>query len=274
VIKTNQYFRVLTIAGSDSGGGAGIQADLKTFASLGCYGMSVITALTAQNTVGVTSIFDVSSEFVGDQFDAVMSDIGTDVIKIGMLHKPEIIELVASKLTRFPTIPVVLDPVMIAKGGAALLQPQAIDALTRHLLPLSTVVTPNIPEASALLRRSLSTRFEIECGARDLLEVTAQGILIKGGHSDGRTSDDCLAYRTGGDVRVTWLDAKRIDTKNTHGTGCSLSSAIAAYMARGLSIEQSVKAAKTYITSAIEAGAEYSLGKGYGPVHHFFDSWE
>lgn len=271
--KSNFYFRALTIAGSDSGGGAGIQADLKTFSALGCYGYSVITALTAQNTKQVKSIFDISSKFVADQLDAVLSDIGVDAVKIGMLHTPEIIFTVADRLRYYSVKTVVLDPVMVAKSGDLLLQNEAIASLKTHLLPLAKIITPNLPEASVLLGREVRTPFEMEKAAKDLLGFGSQVVLLKGGHLDSSFSSDYICSAED-EFKSEWLKAKRIETLNTHGTGCTLSSAITAFLARGLPPLAAIKEAKTYLSGAIEAGASYSLGKGHGPVHHFYRLWK
>jgi hydroxymethylpyrimidine/phosphomethylpyrimidine kinase len=265
------YYRVLTIAGSDSGGGAGIQADLKTFSALGCYGMSVITALTAQNTCAVTGIFPVSAEFVSAQIDAVMSDIGVDAVKIGMLHSAELIAAVAGALKRHDVQKIVVDPVMVSKSGDRLLQTEAVDALKTLLLPLATVLTPNLPEASVLLGRDVERAEDLEAAARDLVSLGPQAVLLKGGHLEGKQSPDLL-YRAGAQTVVSF-DAERIDTPNSHGTGCTLSSAIAAGLARGLDIEEAVRQGKAYITEALRAGSLYQIGKGHGPVHHFWRFW-
>lgn len=262
------YHRVLTIAGSDSGGGAGIQADLKTFAANGCYGMSVITALTAQNTTGVTGIHAVPVAFVAAQIEAVLSDIGADAVKIGMLFSPQLIRTVADSLKKFTPPAVVLDPVMVAQSGDKLLQDEAIDALKHELIPLAHLITPNLPEASVLLGRAITTTPAIEQAAIDLATLGCGNVLIKGGHLETGDSDDCLYL--GGERRAVILPGERIATRNNHGTGCTLSSAIAASLAKGATMEQAVRQAKTYITNAIRAGAEYTIGHGHGPVHHFY----
>lgn len=262
------YHRVLTIAGSDSGGGAGIQADLKTIAANGCYGLSVITALTAQNTLGVYGIHPVPLDFVTAQMDAVLSDIGADAVKIGMLFSPELIRTVAQGLVRHGVRTIVLDPVMIAQSGDRLLQDEAIDALKTELIPLATIITPNTPEASALLGREIATAEAVSEAARELMTLGCANVLIKGGHLESGDSDDCL-YLDAED-RAVILRGKRIPTRNNHGTGCTLSSAIASGLAKGQTVETAVRQAKDYITQAIEGGAEYTLGQGHGPVHHFF----
>ncbi len=269
------YPRALTIAGSDSGGGAGVQADLKTFSALGCFGMSAITALTAQNTVEVAGIYPVSPEFIGMQIDAVLTDIGADAVKIGMLHSPEVIEIVAKKLRQYKCRPIILDPVMIAKSGDKLLQDDAIDTLKKSLIPLATIITPNLPEASVLLEKPVETREQMHEACRELALLGCDNILLKGGHlTEKHSSSGSVDFLyLGKDKKLIELDEKRIPTNNSHGTGCTLSSAITAYMARKNSIEISVRKAKAYITGALEAGAEYKTGNGHGPVHHFYRVW-
>ena len=271
--KTAKHYRkVLTIAGSDSGGGAGIQADLKTFSAIGCYGMSVITALTAQNTRGVNSIHAVPPAFAVEQIDAVLSDIGADAVKIGMLYSAELIEAVAAALKRHGAHKIVLDPVMVAQSGDKLLQDDAVEAIKAYLMPLAEVVTPNLPEAMVLTGQTLQNRQDVASAARALVAHGSRSILIKGGHGDDHQSSDLL-YLADED-RQMWLPAKRIQTRNNHGTGCTLSSAIAAYLAQGHDIEPAVQKAKTFMTQAIAAGAAYTIGHGHGPVHHFFKWWQ
>ena len=262
------YHRVLTIAGSDSGGGAGIQADLKTISANRCYGMSVITALTAQNTLGVTAIHAVPVDFVAAQMDAVLSDIGADAVKIGMLFSPELIRTVADGLRRHGAKNIVLDPVMVAQSGDKLLQDEAVTALKEHLIPLADLITPNLPEASVLLDREITSEADLSAAATDLAAMGAGNVLIKGGHLESENSDDCLYL--GDEQRLVTLAGERVVTRNNHGTGCTLSSAIAAYLARGEDMETAVRLGKDYITGAIQAGAAYEIGRGNGPVHHFF----
>ena len=269
--QARKYFKVLTIAGSDSGGGAGIQADLKTLAANGCYGMSVITALTAQNTQGVTAIHALPPSFAVEQLKAVFTDIGTDAIKIGMLYSAELIEAVAETLNNFQPRNIVLDPVMVAQSGDKLLQDEAIQAIKEHLMPVADVVTPNLPEAEVLLNQKIETFQDVQRAARDLSGIGGRSILIKGGHMSESKSTDLL-YLTEED-RFCSLEADRIDSQNNHGTGCTLSSAIAAHMARGSDIEEAVNKAKRFIHNAIRAGAAYKIGHGHGPVHHFFEFW-
>jgi len=269
--QEKSYRRVLTIAGSDSGGGAGIQADLKTIAANGCYGMTVITALTAQNTLGVTGIHAVPVDFVRAQMDAVLSDIGCDAVKIGMLFSPELIRAVAEGLQRYGVKKIVLDPVMVAQSGDKLLQDEAIDALKEYLIPLADIITPNLPEASVLLDREIRTSEAIGAAAVELAGLGCRSVLIKGGHLETSDCDDCLYLSQ--EERMIILPGRRIATRNNHGTGCTLSSAIASFMAKGEGLEAAVHLAKDYITGAIMAGAAYSLGHGHGPVHHLYRSW-
>lgn len=269
---SRQYRKVLTIAGSDSGGGAGIQADLKTFSAIGCYGMSVITALTAQNTRGVSGIHAVPAAFAVQQIEAVFDDMGADAVKIGMLYSAELIEAVSEALKKHNARKIVLDPVMVAQSGDKLLQDDAIEAIKTHLMPLADVVTPNIPEASVLCGRRLKKWSDIERAAETLAHHGSRSILIKGGHGDENKSTDLLFLAR--EKRFVRLEADRIETINNHGTGCTLSSAIAGYMAKGKDIEAAVQKAKTFMNQAIAAGAAYKLGHGHGPVHHFFQWWE
>lgn len=261
----------LTIAGSDSSGGAGIQADLKTFAACGVYGASVITALTAQNTKGVTGIHDVPADFVTAQIDAVFSDLDVKAVKIGMVARQEAIEAIAAGLDRWSPRHVVLDPVMVATSGDRLLSSDAIDALRTRLFPRAGLITPNLPEAAALLNVAIAeTEADIARQGRQLLALGCPAVLIKGGHGHGPESIDYLI----GNDSVIRLAAPRIATGNTHGTGCSLSSAIAAGLARGNGLETAVRDAKAYISAAIAAADRLDVGHGHGPIHHFhaFDS--
>lgn len=262
-----KYPRVLTIAGSDSGGGAGIQADIKSISANGCYALSVITALTAQNTKGVFAIHPVPVDFVRQQLDAVLEDIGADVVKIGMLFSPELIEAVAEGLTGHGVRLIVLDPVMVATSGDPLLEQEAVDTLKEKLMPLATLLTPNLPEAEMLLGHRLCGAEERREAAEELCRFGCRNVLLKGGHLQ-ENADDLLWLDE--EKRDILLSSPRIDTRNTHGTGCTLSSAIASGLARGLCIEDAVRAGKKYITEAIRSGAAYRLGKGNGPVDHFF----
>jgi hydroxymethylpyrimidine/phosphomethylpyrimidine kinase len=259
----------VTIAGSDSGAGAGIQADLKTFAALGVYGATVITALTAQNTRGVTAIHDVPAEFVTAQIDAVFSDFAVGAVKIGMLSRAGIIEAVTAGLDRWSASNVVLDPVMVASSGDRLLAADALDALKRELLPRARVVTPNLVEAAALLDTSVATDEEgMRSQARRILALGAKAVLIKGGHGTGSESVDILFDG----ALITRLAAKRVATRNNHGTGCTLSSAIAAGLAKGQDLAAAARAAKSYVTDALEAADRLAVGQGHGPLHHFHAS--
>ncbi|MDR1931481.1 MAG: bifunctional hydroxymethylpyrimidine kinase/phosphomethylpyrimidine kinase [Spirochaetales bacterium] len=267
-----KYHRVLTIATSDSGGGAGVQADLKTFSALGCYGMSVFAALTAQNTSAVTGIFPIPPAFIAEQIDAVMTDIGVDAVKIGMVYSAEIIDIVAQRLAYYKAPNIVVDPVMVSKSGSRLLQDEAVEALKTKLLPLAALITPNLPEASVLLGRPVEKAEDMAAACGGLAKLGSAAVLLKGGHLAGEKSPDLL-YANGGKLQLTFEDG-RVDTRNTHGTGCTLSSAIAAGLAKGLDLAAAVRAAKDYISAAIRAGAAYELGKGHGPVHHFYAFWE
>jgi hydroxymethylpyrimidine/phosphomethylpyrimidine kinase len=270
-MKSRNYFRVLTIAGSDSGGGAGIQADLKTFAALGCYGMSAVTALTAQNTVTVEGIYKVPANFVVQQIDAVLNDIGVDSVKTGMLLSTKIIQAVAGRLCSGNILNVVVDPVMVAKDGTKLFNDNALRTLRTKLLPLAAIITPNIPEASLLTEQRIQNRRDMEKAGAALLSLGPKAVLIKGGHRKSLVCADCLCLTTeDGKYEVHWFESKRVNTKNSHGTGCTLSAAIAAYIAKGFGIKEAVKRSKEYIDKAIQEGSRYSLGSGHGPVYHFF----
>jgi hydroxymethylpyrimidine/phosphomethylpyrimidine kinase len=261
----------VTIAGSDSGGGAGIQADLNTFSALGVYGASVITALTAQNTLGVTAIHDVPADFVTAQIDAVFSDLKVDAVKIGMLSRPATIEAVAAGLDRHRQRKIVLDPVMVAASGDPLIADEAVTVLLETLIPRAALVTPNLPEAARLLNEEIAKGPKaIEGQAARLLARGAKAVLLKGGHGGGAESADYLLTPVGG----RWLTAPRIATDNTHGTGCTLSSAIAAGLACGRHLEAAVVAAKEYLTAAIAAADRLKIGEGKGPVHHFHAIWK
>jgi hydroxymethylpyrimidine/phosphomethylpyrimidine kinase len=259
----------LTIAGSDSSGGAGIQADLKTFAALGVYGASAITALTAQNTQGVTGIHDVPPDFIAAQIDAVFADLDVAAVKIGMLSQTATVETVARALDRHQAKNIVLDPVMVASSGDRLLATDAIDAVRRLLIPRACVITPNLPEAALLLEtKPAEDEAEMEAQARALIErFHAQTVLIKGGHGAGAESVDLLVAQGA----VTRFAAARIETKNTHGTGCTLSSAIAAGLAQGFDLVAAVRAAKAYVTAAIAGADALGIGHGHGPLHHFHE---
>lgn len=256
----------LTIAGSDSSGGAGIQADLKTFAACGVYGASAITALTAQNTMGVSAIHDVPAAFVTAQIDAVFGDLDVGAVKVGMVSRREVIEVIAAALARWSPRHVVVDPVMVATSGDRLLSPDAVDALRTRLIPRAGLITPNLPEAAALLEEPVAvTETEIERQGRRLLALGSRAVLIKGGHGEGAESVDYLIDRDA----VLRLAAPRVATRNTHGTGCSLSSAIAAGLAKGDDLAAAVRNAKAYVSAAIAAADRLGVGHGHGPIHHF-----
>lgn len=260
----------LTVAGSDSGGGAGIQADLKTFSALGVYGASVLAALTAQNTMGVQAIHDVPAAFVAAQLDSVLSDLAVAAVKIGMLSRPEVIEAVAAGLRRHGCRHVVLDPVMVATSGDRLIAADAVETLRTRLVPMAELITPNLPEAAALLGEEVAAD---EAAATDqgrrLLALGCGAVLVKGGHGTGRESVDLLVTPDG----IRRVAAPRVATRNTHGTGCTLSAAIAAGLALGRTLPEAVEAAKGYLTDAIMAADRLRIGRGHGPVHHFHGWW-
>jgi hydroxymethylpyrimidine/phosphomethylpyrimidine kinase len=262
-----EYPRVLSIAGSDSGGGAGIQADVKTFSALGCYGMTAITALTAQNTLGVRAIHAVPPQMLRDQIDSVMEDMGAHAVKIGMLHSPEIVQTVADAIDRHALPNVVLDPVMVATSGAVLIDNPAISIIVRELFWRVLLVTPNLDEASLLVGRVLHDERDMEAAAREFLAMGASAVLIKGGHLAGEVVCDLLLMKNS---EPYWMRATRIPTRNTHGTGCTLSSAIAAYLALGASLVESVLAARGFVRASLEAGAKVRTGQGSGPLNHSF----
>ena len=264
---TQRYARVLSIAGSDSGGGAGIQADLKTFAALGCYGMTAITALTAQNTLGVSGIHGVPPDFLKAQIQAVVEDIGVDAVKLGMLHAPEIVEVVAWAIDRYQLKNVVLDPVMVATSGDRLIAAETVQLLVRELFPRALVVTPNLDEAALLIGHPIDGIDALDGAADELLALGAKGVLLKGGHLPGDDVVDVL-LQSGGERRR--LASKRIDSPNLHGTGCTLSSAIAAHLALGAALPEAVERARAYILGAMAAGADVKIGAGHGPLNHGF----
>jgi len=260
-----QYPRVLSIAGSDSGGGAGVQADLKTFSALGCYGMTAITALTAQNTRGVTGIHAVPPAFLKAQLQAVIEDIGVHAVKIGMLHAPEIVEVVAWAIDTYKLPNVVLDPVMVATSGDRLIAQETVQVLVRELFPRVAVVTPNLDEASLLLGRPLPDVASLEPAANELLAMGAKAVLLKGGHLPGEELVDLLVQR--GELLES-MHGKRIPSGNTHGTGCTLSSAIACGLALGESLPRAVVQARCYVRKALRTGAAVRTGGGHGPLNH------
>lgn len=265
------YRRALTIAGSDPSGGAGLQADLKTFSALGVYGMSAVVAVVDENTVGVTGVHPVPVEFVEGQIRSCLDDIGADAIKIGMLHSAELIRAVYSTLQSYNIANIVLDPVMVATSGDPLLETDAVATLRDVLIPAAAVITPNIPEAEILLGKKIGDQSELPDAARELSQGNRVSVLLKAGHLDGdRLTDIFYNARTG---RMTPLTSPRVDTVNTHGTGCTLSSAFAAFLAHGADLDTAAAKAKEYIAAAIAAGAAYRIGHGHGPVHHFHHWW-
>ncbi len=262
----------LTIAGSDSSGGAGIQADLKTFSALGVYGASVLSALTAQNTLGVTAIHDVPTDFILAQMDAVFTDLNVSAVKIGMLSQPNIIEAVAKGIIQHKQSTIILDPVMVAESGAPLLAEEAIQSLVNQLFPLAALITPNLHEAARLLNCPMATdEAMMESQSEAILKLGANAVLLKGGHSQGAEASDFFLSNSG---HRRWYSAPFIQTKNTHGTGCSLSSAIAAFLALGDDLETSIGKAKHWLTQAIAHADDLNIGMGAGPVHHFHAIWE
>lgn len=260
----------LTIAGSDSGGGAGIQADLKAMSALGVYGASVVTAVTAQNTQAVTAVHGIPLDVIAAQMDAVLSDLDVKAVKIGMLATPEIIETVAAGLTGFDG-PIVLDPVMVAKSGDALLAEDAVATLRETLVPCATVLTPNLPEAARLLGQAEADGpDQMVAQGQALARLGAAHVLMKGGHAEGAVCTDVLVAS---DAVLANLQAPRVDTRNTHGTGCTLSSAVAAELAKGKSVPDAVSSAHSYLQGAIQAADMLNIGQGHGPVHHFHKVW-
>lgn len=269
-----RYDIALTIAGSDPSGGAGVQADMKTFSALGVYGASAITAIVDENTAGVYGVHPVPVDFVTRQIHSVIDDIGVDAVKIGMLHDAELIRAVKATLAEHDeVVDIVVDPVMVATSGDALLVPEAVDTLRDELIPFSRIITPNIPEAAMLLGETIGAQDQLEDAAR-ALSAQAGGnvsVMLKGGHLKDDTMVDVF-YNATTDKSIQ-LRTPRVDTINTHGTGCTLSSAIAAWLAKGADLDMAVVKAKDYINRAIVAGSEYQIGKGHGPVHHFHDIW-
>jgi hydroxymethylpyrimidine/phosphomethylpyrimidine kinase len=265
--RIHHYPRVLSIAGSDSGGGAGIQADLKTFAALGCFGMTAITALTAQNTCGVRAIHGVPPDMLRDQIDAVLDDIGVDAVKIGMLHAPDIVRTVAQAIDRHHMPHVVFDPVMVATSGAKLIDDEAISVLVAEMFPRAALITPNLDEAGLLVGRPLASVQDMAQAAQVLLDRGARAVLLKGGHLPGDTVVDLLIT---GASEPLWMEAPRIHSANTHGTGCTLSSAVAAQLALGLTLADAVQQARVFVRHALEAGASVKTGQGSGPLNHGF----
>ena len=267
-MKTYTYPSVLTIAGSDSGGGAGIQADLKTFSALGCFGTSAITAVTVQNTCGVTGIHSIPPSIVQAQIRAVMDDIKPAAIKIGMVHSAELANAIAETLHDYPHVPVVLDPVMVATSGDKLIEDSTIDILRKALFPLAKIVTPNLDEAQILAEMRIKNPEEMREAAHKILQTGCGSVLVKGGHLKGARLYDVF-LSSGGTEMV--FESDYIESKNTHGTGCTLSSAIAAFLARGLDLAEALQESKDYIRQAIDSGKDVKTGFGHGPLNHFFN---
>lgn len=264
-----KYNRVFTIAGSDSGGGAGIQADIKAISAMGCYAASAITAITVQNTLGVQAVHPVPLDILRGQIDAVLSDIGADAVKIGMLHSAEVVILVAEMIEKYQIRNVVLDPVMVSTSGHRLIEPDAVEVIKDRLMPLARVITPNVPEAEILADCKINGEDEFDDIARNLSGKGNVSVLLKAGHLSGDLLVDYF-YNAEADT-MTKLPSMRLQTKNTHGTGCTLSSAFAAALAKGEGLTEAAASAKKYIEQAIISGAEYEIGGGYGPVDHFFN---
>ncbi|MBQ3207800.1 MAG: bifunctional hydroxymethylpyrimidine kinase/phosphomethylpyrimidine kinase [Bacteroidales bacterium] len=263
-----KYFRVLTIAGSDSGGGAGIQADIKAISAMGCYAASAITAVTVQNTLGVQAVHPVPLDILEGQIEAVLSDIGTDAIKIGMLHSADVVNLVADMLEKYRIKNVVLDPVMVSTSGHRLIEENAVEVIKARLIPLARVITPNIPEAEILAGCRIACQADFDETARKLSDDSNVSVLLKAGHLDGESLVDY--FYNAEDDTMTRLPSERIRTRNTHGTGCTLSSAFAAALAKGEDLTCAARSAKAYIEQAIISGADYEIGSGHGPVNHFY----
>ena len=268
--STKSYSIVLSIAGSDSSGGAGIQADIKTFSALGVYGATAITAITAQNTLGVFSQLHLDPKLVYEQICCVMDDLHPSVVKIGMLANAEIVHSVAEALDKYK-VTIVLDPVMVSTSGHRLLSVEARDVIKERLIPMSTVITPNIPEMMELTDMTLSNFTEKENAAKHLLDLGVRNVLLKGGHEDGIIKTDFLFYYDSDKLVTKAFSSETIFTKNTHGTGCTLSSAIASFIAKGFSVEESVAKSKQYVSEAIFYGANISVGNGHGPINHSFN---
>ncbi len=264
------YPIVLSIAGSDSSGGAGIQADLKTFSALGVYGTTAITAITAQNTLGVHAQHPIPAEMVYNQIVAVLDDLHPSFVKIGMLSNPEIVMAVADALSKYP-LSIVLDPVMVSSSGHRLLSVEAQEVIKQNLFPMATLITPNLPEMEALTGFPLSTYKEKEKAARCLMNSGAKAILLKGGHEEGDVKTDILFSNSATGIQSTLFTSETVATRNIHGTGCTLSSAITAFLARGLALEEAIVEAKKYISNAIQSGADIAIGHGFGPVNHGFN---
>jgi hydroxymethylpyrimidine/phosphomethylpyrimidine kinase len=274
LMAKHAFFKILTIAGSDSGGGAGIQADLKTFAALKCYGMSAVTALVAENTCEVAGIMPASGKFVRQQIETVLKDIDADAIKIGMLGTRSIVNAVVEGLKLVPKIPLVLDPILLSSTGHPLQHTNAASSLLK-LFPMATVVTPNIPEASFFANIAIADKAAMVKAGKVLIAMGARAVVVKGGHlqeSAGKGSD-CLVEKTSRGIRVVWVESPCISTSNTHGSGCTFSAALAVFLAHSMSLEIAVKKAKHYVHQAIESAVHYPIGQGCGPLHHFHEWW-
>ena len=264
------YHHILTIAGSDSCGGAGIEADIKTISALGCYASVAITAVTAQNTLGVRSICKVTPGVVADQIAAVMDDLHPQAIKVGMVNDAETIRAIATTLCRYPLPPMIIDPVMVSTSGSRLMEPDALSLFQATLLPLSTLLTPNIPEAELLVGRPIHGLEDMKAAARQILQMGPKAVLVKGGHGQGREKTDLLLI----DGSFHTFSSATISTRNTHGTGCTLSSAIAAELAKTNDVPAALEAAKRYLTGAVAHADELDAGGGHGPTHHFWELWQ
>jgi hydroxymethylpyrimidine/phosphomethylpyrimidine kinase len=266
--KLKNYKCVLTIAGSDSSGGAGIQADIKTISALGCYAASIVTALTAQNTQGVQAIYAIPEEFVMQQIHSVFNDIEVNAVKIGMLHDENMIATVAQALEKFKPASIILDPVMVSKNNCELLQPSSVSFLKERLFPLATLITPNLPEAEKLLGIKITTTTDMQSAAIALGQQFKTNVLIKGGHLNADQASDVFFAKEEG--QCYWFHADRVETKHTHGTGCTLSAAVSSYIAKEYSLYDAIFNAKQYLTNAIRSGSGFRLGHGCGPVNHFY----
>ncbi len=265
------YKKTLTIAGSDPSGGAGIQADIKTMSALGCYAASAITAVVDENTCGVMGVMPVPPAFVKGQIKSVMDDIEPDAIKIGMVYSQELVEVIAETLSRYSVRNIVIDPVMVATSGDALSNGLIAQAITETLAPMGRLITPNIPEAEVLLGEKINAD-NMESAAKELAAKTRTSVLLKAGHLEENVLTDILYNAESGETLR--LSSPKVDTRNTHGTGCTLSSAVASFLAHGYGLNDAVRLAKEYISNAIKAGAEYNIGHGHGPVHHFHNLWK
>lgn len=268
-----RYHKVLAIAGTDSGGGAGIPADIKTISACGCYAECVITAVTVQNTTGVKAVHDIPADIIEAQIDAVLSDMGADSIKIGMLSQTETVRAVARRVSPEKNIPKILDTVMVSTSGHALLKPEAIEALRNELMPAVSIITPNIPEAEVLLGKKVTSADQLPDCARELSAIAGNSVLLKSGHLEDCDELTDVFYNAA-NGRISRYPGRKIDSRNTHGTGCTMSSAMASHLAKGATMEEAVAAAKEYLQKAIEAGASYQIGNGHGPVKHFWEFWQ